>query len=130
MSNQSVLDSDSFNDFLTGYRECAVWCGIMVFDELTGDDLYSTADLSDDAVIESQKDCQAFFESNLALMQETGQKDFGTHGFDFYLSRNGHGAGYFDRGYGAVGDELQSAARVYGSANLFVGNDEKLHFMG
>lgn len=39
-------------------------------------------------------------------------------GTDFYLSRNGHGAGFFDRGLGEVGDTLQERARVYGEQSI------------
>jgi hypothetical protein len=41
----------------------------------------------------------------------------GQAGHDFSLSRNGHGAGYFDRGLGDLGDRLQDAARVYGESH-------------
>lgn len=132
MSNQSVLDSDDFNDFLSGYRRCATWCGVMVEDNTTGDyfhgDDFDPSYLSDSAIVQSQKDCANFFEANLALMQATGQKDFSQHGHDFYLSRNGHGAGFFDRGYGKIGDELTEQAHVYGSADLYVGDNGKLFF--
>lgn len=44
-------------------------------------------------------------------------------GHDFWLSRNGHGAGFFDRGLGGLGDRLQKAARVYGTCDTYVGDD-------
>jgi len=40
-------------------------------------------------------------------------------GHDFALSRNGHGAGFFDRGFGDLGNRLQEAARVYGSSEAW-----------
>lgn len=39
---------------------------------------------------------------------------------DFHLSRQGHGAGFFDRGLGEIGDELQSRARAYGPLDVLV----------
>ena len=36
-------------------------------------------------------------------------------GHDFWLTRSGHGAGFWDRGLGALGDRLSDAARAYGS---------------
>ena len=45
-------------------------------------------------------------------------------GGDFALTRNHHGAGYWDRGVGAVGDRLTSAAHVYGDCNGDVGPDD------
>ena len=36
-------------------------------------------------------------------------------GHDFYLTRAGHGAGYWDRGLRDLGERLSEAARTYGS---------------
>jgi len=40
------------------------------------------------------------------------------HGHDFALTRNGHGAGFWDRGYGEDGDTLSDAARAYGEYSV------------
>lgn len=39
-------------------------------------------------------------------------------GIDYALTRNGHGAGYWDRGLGDVGNELSEHASTYGSAYI------------
>lgn len=51
--------------------------------------------------------------------------DFAGH--DFILSRNGHGTGFWDRGAGDVGDRLHKAAKVYGDASLYLGDDGKIY---
>lgn len=48
-------------------------------------------------------------------------------GHDFWLTRNGHGAGFWDRGMGKLGDRLADAARAYGSVDLYVGDDKKIY---
>lgn len=40
-------------------------------------------------------------------------------GHDFWLTRNGHGAGFWDRGLGAVGDRLTAACRPYGEVYVY-----------
>jgi hypothetical protein len=60
-----------------------------------------------------RSDVSDFTAANWADLRDL---DPGSAGHDFSLSRNGHGAGYFDRGYGELGDRLQDAARVYGSS--------------
>lgn len=45
-------------------------------------------------------------------------------GHDFALSRNGHGAGFFDRGMGELGDRLQDAARVYGASDAWTTDED------
>lgn len=51
----------------------------------------------------------------------------GQIGYDFNLTRNGHGAGFWDRGLGEAGDRLTDACRPYGSWVLYSGDDGKLH---
>lgn len=39
-------------------------------------------------------------------------------GYNFALTRNGHGAGFWDRGWGDLGDALTKACKPYGPANI------------
>lgn len=39
-------------------------------------------------------------------------------GHDFALSRNGHGAGFWDRGYGVTGTALHDHAAAFGECNV------------
>lgn len=50
-------------------------------------------------------------------------EEYGTDeldGHDFWLNRNGHGAGFWDRGYGKIGTILSDAAHTYGTVDLYV----------
>lgn len=54
----------------------------------------------------------------------------GTAGHNFELSRNGHGAGFFDRGL-KYGNELQELAKTFGSYGLVVeGHDDDIKVTG
>ena len=44
-------------------------------------------------------------------------------GHDFWLTRNGHGAGFWDRGLGERGDWLSDMAKPFGEARLYVNNN-------
>lgn len=44
-------------------------------------------------------------------------------GQDLWLTQNGHGAGFWDRGLGKVGDQLTDLAKPFGETNLYVGDD-------
>jgi hypothetical protein len=55
-------------------------------------------------------------------------------GHDFWLTRNRHGAGFWDRWFGdspqaKLGNLLSDAAHVYGSCDLYVGDDGKVEVM-
>jgi hypothetical protein len=46
---------------------------------------------------------------------------------DFWLTRNRHGAGFWDGDY-IEGDKLTAIAKSYGEQYLYVGDDGKLYF--
>jgi hypothetical protein len=48
-------------------------------------------------------------------------------GMDIWLTRNGHGAGFFDHSYDHE-KELMNAARSLKEVDLYIGDDNKLHF--
>lgn len=48
-------------------------------------------------------------------------------GTDYWLTRNGHGAGFWDRGLGGIGDKLSDACRR-SSVDVYRGDDGKVYF--
>jgi hypothetical protein len=52
---------------------------------------------------------------------------FAGAGHDFWLTRNGHGAGFWDRDLGKIGDKLSSNAKLLGERYLYVGDDSKVY---
>lgn len=120
-------------DFLKGYLECALWSSTCNFDsgENFDDAGFSIFDFSPEALAAATADCERFEGENstdLALYLEEYPEDYAGH--DLWLSRNGHGAGFFDRT--GVNDaslvRLQNAARAFGGIDLVAGDDGKIHF--
>jgi hypothetical protein len=89
---------------------------------------YNETDLSGDAYAEIRVDVADFVTANWDDLY--GIIDAGQAGHDFLLTRNGHGAGFWDRGNGALGDRLADAARVYGTQGAYVGDDELIYVHG
>ena len=90
------------------------------------EELQNSDGLSPDLLASIEADCAAFQEANADALDEA----YDEHGFtlaqaghDFWFTRNGHGAGFWDRGLGAVGTRLSNAARVYGACELYAGDD-------
>jgi hypothetical protein len=54
--------------------------------------------------------------------------DPGQVGHDFWLTRNRHGAGFWDRGLGAVGSWLTEQSHDHGEAHLTVTDDGTLYY--
>lgn len=117
----------NFNDFFQAYLDCALWTSTNeegeYFDNMD-------AELSEEAEREMREDCEDFFESNTSLLEKyCEQSSIDCAGHDFWLTRNGHGAGFWDRGMGDLGDELTSAAKVYGSQDLYLGDDGMIYLI-
>lgn len=85
------------------------------------------------ALVESAKsDCRDFQESNEALLArycEVTGRDMESAGVDFWLTRNGHGAGFWDRGCDPCLDALTRESKVYGSVDLYCGDDSLIYGM-
>ena len=114
--------------FTAGYLECALWSST----DDTGeplDDNYGVEDLAPEALAQAIEDCREFQEVNAELLATyTRPSDHAGH--DYWLSRNGHGAGFWDRGEGETGDALHKAAKLNGSRDLYAGDDGQLYFSG
>jgi hypothetical protein len=48
-------------------------------------------------------------------------------GMDFWLTRCGHGAGFWDRGLGKLGERLSEAAIASGETWMYIGDDEGIY---
>ena len=111
------------------YAECAVWSSLDWDNQIGGnpqpmDAEYSTDDLGEDAWDSFRTDCEDFADANSV---DLADMDAEQAGHDFWLTRNRHGAGFWDRGLGERGDRLTKAAHVYGEVDLWVGEDGKIH---
>lgn len=93
-------------------------------------------DLSDEAKAHVAAAVSEFVEKAGALIpayferrdQAGGHSAEAQMGHDLWLTRNGHGAGFWDRGLGELGDALSEIARGMGEVHLILGDDGKLYF--
>lgn len=99
---------------------------------------YSESDLAPEARQQMARDCEQFlvdWQGALDKAIATGEvkcgPDFGPQeraAHDFWLSRNGHGAGFFDGDWPEpYGDILQKASESFGDCDLYAGDDGKLY---
>lgn len=77
---------------------------------------------SDETLAYFRDECSRFMKENAEVLQEVISASYSIEraGHDFWLTRNRHGAGYWDRGLGAAGEKLTEAARRYGEDTLWV----------
>lgn len=111
--------------FLAGYISRALWSSTDG-DGHNLDDSYSISDFAPETLRQVEEDCARFQAENAPMLAQCGDAE--QNGHDFWLTRNGHGAGFWDRGYcGNVGDAITKACHSFGEVNLYVGDDGKIY---
>lgn len=118
------MKRDDFETFVRGYLTCALWASTDESNESGGnplDDNYGPEDFTRAAIRSARRDCRGFL--GLPEVADT-LATVGTweqHGHDFWLTRNRHGAGFWDRGYDTkIGDMLTKWAQAYGDSNVYI----------
>ena len=125
---------DYLRAMVRAYLECAIWSGLD-WDGMESEDdnpepldaSYSIDDVSCAAYVRAVRDCDDFLgQLRITLLSEYCSAS--QFGHDFCLTRNGHGAGFWDRGLGRIGDALTERCRPYGSTDLYASDDGKLYW--
>ena len=131
-----------FREFCEGYITAALWSSTDESDESGGaplDSNYSASDIASSSLHAMKNDCAKFYKKNKKDLRTYGNNVSysDTHGryglmslagHDFWLTANGHGAGFWDRDRlpKVVGDRLSDAAKKFAS-DLYVGDDGKIY---
>lgn len=147
------LDTDERDTFTEGYVSCALWADVMIYkhdDDCpcheaseNGDayeaemdhssDAFDESDLTPDALAALTSDAHDFYAANVADIR-TSTLGAERCGHDFWLTRNGHGAGFWDHGH--ISDEadaalsrLDKASRPYGEQSLVQNTNMKVELL-
>jgi hypothetical protein len=147
--NSKLMVENSLKDFnisekdlleiLNGYLEAALWTE----EERLKDDYenefnysedidlgsFSVDDLDDNSKIQAYIDINRFiWDSGVdAIKEAIDTNGLFKLGMDIWLTRNGHGAGFFDHGYENEKSLMKSAEKLKG-VDLYLGDDLKLYF--
>lgn len=125
-----VPSLSSLDSFLVGYLMAAYW---------TNDDAAPPGDyiesgrpeemhakLSPKSLANAKKDCKNFQDDNYELIKGNPEEA----GHCFWLSRCGHGSGFFDSSHFGEKERkiLQDKARKFGNIDLYIGDNNFLYF--
>jgi len=122
--------------FVLAYIEAALWTSIVDSSDGSDDTSlldagYGGDDIAPEALESIKRDCDAFCqaaEADLALYPGRAQWSADEcAGNDFWLTRNGHGVGFWDRGLGDLGERLSKAAKRFGESDMYLGDDGKVY---
>jgi hypothetical protein len=116
------MDVQTLETITRHYLVCALWSSMD--DDTPMDETCSIDDVSPDVWKQAREDVGGF----VALLEREGVQwsdamSPESFGHDFWLTRNGHGVGFWDRGLGELGDTLTTWASSYGTVYLYVGDD-------
>jgi hypothetical protein len=118
----------SLEKMIQGYLECALWSTHAYLEE--GEDSpqtweehnYDVSDVSEKGRKQATEDCKAFLKEALPLLTEDEKRDTSRYtweeylGHNFWLTREGHGAGFWDGRY-VRGKELTALCKPWGNAS-------------
>lgn len=111
-----IINAERLTTFMQAYVDCLLWSST----DLEGtplDSIYSPGDISPEGKEEILTDCKDFLRQAAKLIG-TSAEELSQAGHDFALTRNRHGAGFWDRGLGEVGQKLTDISHEYGEFSI------------
>lgn len=123
------------DEFTRHYITCALWAENDQSDPETGgdplDDNFDIGDIAPECLEAMVADCAKFQKENaddIATWEDGQYTAEEMAGHDFWLTRNGHGAGFWDGDWKKkVGERLTTACEKFGNVDLYVGDDGKIY---
>lgn len=123
------------DEFTRHYIIAALWAENDQSDPETGgdplDDNFDIEDIVPECLAVMIADCAKFQEENaddIATWEDGEYTAEEMGGHDFWLTRNGHGAGFWDGDWEKeVGARLTKACEAFGKVDLYVGDDKKIY---
>lgn len=109
------------NNFVNQYLITALWSSV----DDSGNPLdkdYSVSDIDKESVLKAEKDCEDFLKQAGSLVDG---EDMDQVAHDFWLTRNGHGSGFWDGDYEKEkGEKLTEISKSFGEKHCFVQNNQ------
>lgn len=138
------------DEFFASYVETALWSTTYAADndgnpvdpndtanysDIPLGDNFDRSDIDEETLAKMIADCDDFVNANaetLEKLKAAGHQTDERAGHNFWLNRNGHGAGFWDEVAGThalapLFDKLSEASKAYGSFYLYVGDDGKVY---
>ena len=120
------VSEEVLTDMVDGYIDAAAWVGVASDDGEPAD--VACDDFSAMLVLAITDEVRDFTNG---LPGDDIEAYLSTHsatqfGHDFFLTRNGHGAGFWDRGLGALGLRLTDASKPYGETNYWLDDNGRV----
>lgn len=113
------------DSFVLAYCDCALWASTDD-DDTPLDKHHGLDSFHHDTLAAMYADCRRFMEQAGDIDDERPDA-WGQAGHDFWLTRNGHGAGFWDGDWPVSGDRLTELSSTFGEFDLCIGEDGLIH---
>ncbi|MFA5067971.1 MAG: hypothetical protein WC466_08085 [Candidatus Izemoplasmatales bacterium] len=119
--NEKQENHGEIKNILHAYLEAALWTEE---DEIGHANIHT--DIDKKSILDAERDIENFV-SKIKGLGIYPDMDSDQIGHDLWLTRNGHGAGFWDRKLGEVGEKLSEISREMGGKYVYRGDDGKIH---
>jgi hypothetical protein len=112
----------NLQDFTNSYKVCALWTEE---EQLGIDDANIHDSIDPDTAFRMEEDCRRFVENASTLLHDWTAEQAG---HDFWLTRNGHGAGFWDKDISTEENRtaLTELSKAFGEYSIYA-NDNQVH---
>ena len=118
------------DDFTRQYLATALWSSTDESRDDGGDPMdrnYGIEDIDAATVEAAQADCDRFRELAGKMLNEREETD-AAH--DFWLTRNGHGAGFWDGDWPEGGESLTAICKTFGEVHFYIAEGKVYDYVG
>lgn len=108
--------------FTKAFIEAALWSTTDDSDDAGGQPLdanYSVDDIDEKCLSALAEECERF---QVEFAEEIEERDSSQAGHDFWLTRCGHGCGFWDGDWPINGEALTKGSKRFGNVDLYVGD--------
>jgi hypothetical protein len=117
----SVQNLELPNEFLAAYLEAAVWA------DSPDEENWENSAWAKDALTRARVDCILFYRLAFEIIEGLDICD-SSHGHNFWLTRQGHGAGFWDGDYPEpAATQLTEISKKFGETYLYLGDEGEIH---
>jgi len=125
-SELDKVATEYYEQMLDSYLETMLWSSTDGDHPL--DDNYGADDVAKEVIEKSKKEIQDFCKKADSAGVDLTKYPTEEIGHDFWLTRNGHGAGFWDGDYDDNdGKILTEISKSFGSLDPYVGDDNKIY---
>lgn len=110
------------DQFKQAYTTCLLWAEVDDNDEPL-DYNYDESEFSPALQAQIDSDCNQFFTANYEMIKS----NISNAGCDFWLTRNGHGAGFWDGDWPEHGEQLTAACKEFKEVCIYIGEDNLIY---